>query len=83
MLEKQAFAAVVSDMRTPGGVNGADVFNWLKENRTPMARRMLFITGDIVNEETAQILQTTGVPYIEKPFRVRELIEALERVLAS
>jgi len=44
---------------------------------------MLFITGDIVNEETAQILAQTGTPFIEKPFRVRELIEVVEKVLST
>jgi len=81
ILKERDFSAVISDMRTPGGVNGADVHDWLAKNRPALARRMLFVTGDIVNEETVEILNKTGVPYIEKPFRVRELIETVQKVL--
>jgi DNA-binding response OmpR family regulator len=80
MLQEGEFDGVISDMRTPGGVNGADVHAWLTANRPELARHMMFITGDIVNEETANILEQTGVPYIEKPFRIRELVEAVERL---
>jgi CheY-like chemotaxis protein len=82
LLQQGHFCGVVSDMRTPGGVNGADVHAWLKENQPELVPRMLFITGDIVNEETARALKTTAVPCIEKPFRVNELISAIRKVLA-
>jgi len=80
MLQKGIFDGVISDMRTPGGVSGADVHAWLIANRPELARHMMFITGDIVNEETAKILAQTSVPYIEKPFRIKELIAAVERL---
>ena len=80
MLQRGQFDGVISDMRTPGGVNGADVHAWLTTNRPNLAQHMLFITGDIVNEETSRILSSTGIPYIEKPFRIRELIDAVERM---
>ncbi len=81
LLQNGDYVGVVSDMRTPGGINGADVHEWLKSNRPELARHMLFITGDVVNEETMKILRQTGVPCIEKPFRVNELISALTKVL--
>jgi DNA-binding response OmpR family regulator len=42
---------------------------------------MLLITGDTVNEETAAALLRTGVPYIEKPFRVQQLLAAIEKIM--
>jgi len=83
LLRQNSFSGVISDMRTPGGVNGADVHAWISANRPELASRMLFITGDIVNEETTKILQTTGIPCIEKPFRVQELISAINKVLGE
>lgn len=80
-LKAGSYCGVLSDMRTPGGINGADVHAWLRANRPELVSRMLFITGDIVNEETRRTLQTTGVPCIEKPFRVNELVNALRKVL--
>lgn len=80
-LKSGRYCGVLSDMRTPGGVDGADVHAWLRENQPDLIPRMLFITGDIVNEETRRVLQTTGVPCIEKPFRVNELINAVRKAL--
>jgi CheY-like chemotaxis protein len=75
------FAGVISDMRTPGGVGGADVHAWLLKNKPELAKHLLFITGDVANEETMTTLQKTGVPCIEKPFRVQQLMEAVKKVL--
>jgi DNA-binding NtrC family response regulator len=80
MLESGNFNGVISDMRTPGGASGADVHAWISRNRPELRERMLFITGDTVNEETLKALNHTGVPYIEKPFRVKDLIANVERI---
>jgi DNA-binding NtrC family response regulator len=80
-LKSDKFLGVISDMRTPGGVDGADVHTWLSKNRPDLANRMLLITGDTVNEETATALLRTGVPYIEKPFRVQQLLAAIEKIM--
>ncbi len=81
LLQKGDYTGVISDMRTPGGITGADVHAWIIENRPELGQRLLFITGDTVNPETAAILQKTGVPCIEKPFRVNELLNAVQRVI--
>jgi len=83
LLQTQSFRGVVSDMRTPGRVNGADVHRWLQQNRPGMAEKILFITGDTVNEETLKILEKTGVPCIEKPFRVQQLLTMVKKVIGE
>lgn len=80
MLQSGSFTGVISDMRTPGGASGADVHAWISRNRPELRERMLFITGDTVNEETLKALNHTGVPYIEKPFRVKDLIANVEKI---
>lgn len=80
MLESGAFHGVISDMRTPGGASGADVYAWITRYRPELRERIIFITGDTVNEETLNTLNNTGVPYIEKPFRVKDLIASVERI---
>jgi DNA-binding NtrC family response regulator len=82
-LETGSFGGVISDMRTPGGASGADVHAWIVLNRPALKDRMLFITGDTVNENTMKALQSTGVPYLEKPFRVQELINNVERIFGK
>jgi len=49
-------------MRTPGGLNGADVHAWVVQHRPELADRIVFITGDIANEETVATLRETGAP---------------------
>lgn len=83
MLESEGFAGVISDMRTPGGASGADVHAWIIAHRPELKKRMLFITGDTVNPETLKALNETGVPYIEKPFRVSDLMTIVEQIFGS
>lgn len=81
LLEQGAYFGVVSDMRTPGGVDGADVHAWIAEHRPDLVSRVIFITGDIVNEETAATLRRTGAACVEKPFRVQQLLDVVQSVL--
>jgi len=83
MLQSGNFLGVVSDMRTPGGVNGADVHAWLLQHRPELASRIVFITGDIANEDTAATLRKTGAPCVEKPFRVQQFIAVVEQTMGK
>jgi CheY-like chemotaxis protein len=83
LLASQNFLGVVSDMRTPGGIDGADVHAWLAEHRPELAARIVFITGDIANEETAEALRKTGAPCVEKPFRVQQFIAVVEQIMGK
>jgi DNA-binding NtrC family response regulator len=83
LLQSQAFLGVVSDMVTPGGVNGAGVHAWIAQHRPQLASRIVFITGDIANEETVETLRQTGAPCVEKPFRVQQFIEVVEKTIGK
>lgn len=80
LLERGTFSGIITDMRTPGGASGADVHAWVLSHRPRLRNRILFITGDTVNEDTMRALVSTGVPYIEKPFRVQELMTTVEKI---
>jgi DNA-binding NtrC family response regulator len=83
LLESEKFLGVVSDMRTPGGVDGADVHAWLSRHRPDLAARVVFITGDIANEDTVATLRKTGAPCVEKPFRVQQFISVIEKTMGK
>jgi DNA-binding NtrC family response regulator len=83
LLESGEFLGVVSDMRTPGGVDGADVHAWIAQNRPELASRLVFITGDIANEDTVATLRKTGAPCVEKPFRVQQFITVVEKTMGK
>ena len=83
MLEKGEYLGVVSDMRTPGGVDGAQVHTWISANRPDLAEKVVIITGDYANEETVTTLRRIGALYLEKPFRVQDLISAVEKTMGK
>jgi CheY-like chemotaxis protein len=83
LLESEQFLGVVSDMRTPGGVDGAGVHAWLSRNRPDLAARIVFITGDIANDDTVATLRQTGAPCVEKPFRVQQFISVIEKTMGK
>jgi len=83
LLEKGQFLGVVSDMRTPGGVDGAQVHAWIARNRPDLTSKLVFITGDIANEETVATLRETGAPCVEKPFRVQQFIDVVSRTMGK
>jgi DNA-binding NtrC family response regulator len=83
LLANGEFRGVVSDMRTPGGVDGAQVHAWIAAHRPQLAAKVVFITGDIANEETAATLRRTGAPCLEKPFRVQQFIAVVEKTMGK
>jgi two-component system, OmpR family, response regulator len=83
LLEAGKFIGIVSDMRTPGGIDGSDVHDWLAAHRPELVSRLVFITGDIVNEETAATLRRTGAPCVEKPFRISQLLDVVRKVVGT
>jgi CheY-like chemotaxis protein len=83
LLESGEFLGVVSDMRTPGGIDGADVYAWIASNRPRLASRLVFITGDIANEDTVATLQKTGAPCVEKPFRVQQFLSVVQQTIGK
>lgn len=83
LLVTNEFRGVVSDFRTPGGINGADLHDWVRRHRPELASRIVFITGDTASAETIALLQQDGTPCIEKPFRVHELMAAVEKTIGK
>ena len=83
LLQSGDFLGVVSDMRTPGDVDGAGVHAWLTRHRPELAARIIFITGDIANEETVATLRQAGAPFLEKPFGVQQFISVVEKTIGK
>jgi DNA-binding NtrC family response regulator len=77
------FCGVISDFRTPGGITGADVHDWLKRHRPEIATKMVFITGDTASDETVALMAQAGTPCVEKPFRIQQLLAAVEKTIGK
>ena len=83
LLARQDFRGVISDFRTPGGITGADVHDWLRRHKPEMASRVIFITGDTASDETIAMLAAAGTPCVEKPFRLHQLMKAVEKTIGK
>jgi DNA-binding NtrC family response regulator len=83
LLRRGRYAGVISDVRMPGSVNGADVHAWIQRNRPELGTRIILISGDTANSETQSLLQRSGTPSIEKPFRVQHLMSIVEKTFGK
>jgi len=83
LLASANFGGVISDFRTPGGINGADVQDWLRRHRPELAAKMIFVTGDTASGETVSLLAQAGTPCVEKPFRLHQLMAAVEKTIGK
>jgi len=83
MLQHGQYGGVISDIRMPGTVNGAEVHAWIQANRPELAARIILISGDTANSETQSMLRGSGTPCIEKPFRVQHLLSVVEKTFGK
>ena len=83
LLSNGKYAGVISDIRMPGAVNGADVHKWIQKNQPELKSRLILISGDTANSETQTFLAQSGTPCIEKPFRVQQLIATVEKTFGK
>jgi len=82
-LQQRSFGGVISDIRMPGAVNGAEIHAWIQSNRPALKSRIILISGDTANSETQALLANSGTPCIEKPFRVQQLISVVEKTFGK
>jgi CheY-like chemotaxis protein len=82
-LQSGAFRGVISDIRMPGEINGADVHDWIRRNRPELSGRIILISGDTANSETQSLLASSPTPCLEKPFRVQKLISTVEKTFGK
>ncbi len=81
-LEAGTFDLIVCDIRMPG-LSGMDLYDWLKAQRPAMTRRILYTTGDTFDTKTREFLDASQVPYLGKPFDLKQLKQSLERLLET
>jgi|ERR1700716_3401733 DNA-binding NtrC family response regulator len=83
MLSGGKYSGVISDIRMPGSVNGAEVHSWIQKNLPELCARIILISGDTANSETQAFLAQSGTPCIEKPFRVQQFLSIVEKTFGK
>jgi signal transduction histidine kinase/CheY-like chemotaxis protein len=77
MIERTAYDAVVADVKMPE-LSGQELYGRVCQIRPEMARRFIFITGDIDGEDTREFLEQTRCSYFMKPFNLERLTAAVD-----
>jgi len=81
-LKSEVYDLIVCDVKMPG-IDGAGVYDWVRENKPSMASRMLFSTGDTLGPRAEKIISRIGDHYIIKPYNADEFLRKVENILTQ
>jgi signal transduction histidine kinase len=79
-IKGQAFDAVICDLKMPR-LGGKAFYRMLSAAAPALARRVIFVTGDVAGTEAEMFLEQSGCRWLAKPFRLGELLRVLREVL--
>ena len=82
LLDKREFDLIISDFRMPV-MNGEEFYQRVLEKHPALAQGMIFLTGDVVTDETLKFLQSTNRPHLGKPFHLAALEEVVAEALSK
>ncbi len=77
---RQTVDLIFTDVKMPG-MSGHEFFTRLKDLDPALAGRVIFCTGDTMEEQTGQLIETSGNPSLVKPFTPRTLLAAVQDAL--
>jgi len=73
------YDVILSDLKMPG-LDGQGFYERLLKIKPAMARRFIFTTGDLANPKTQAFFQSSGCPYLSKPFRLEMVLTLLQQI---
>ncbi|MDP3718029.1 MAG: ATP-binding protein [Acidobacteriota bacterium] len=82
MIERTAYDAVICDVKMPE-LSGQELYGRVCQIRPEMARRFVFITGDIDGEDTREFLDQSRCSYFMKPFNLDRLTAAVDMLTGA
>jgi len=72
MLMKADYDLLLVDIKTPV-MDGKQLYRYIEKRYPKLAGRVVFTTGDVINDDTQSFLERTGRPFLLKPFSPDEL----------
>jgi signal transduction histidine kinase/CheY-like chemotaxis protein len=79
-LADRAYDVVICDLKMPT-VDGMTFFRRVSADYPQLARRIVFVTGDVAGTETERFLEESGCRWLPKPFRLRDLARVAKETL--
>jgi len=71
-LQTITYDCILLDLKMPG-MGGRELYQLLEASDKGAADKVIFITGDTVNPDTKQFIESTGNPVMIKPFELEAL----------
>ena len=75
------FDLIVCDLKMPR-LDGKAFFRKLTASSPALAKRVIFVTGDLAGTDAEKFLEESGCRWLAKPFRLADLLRAVREVLA-
>ena len=73
LIDGQTYDLVICDLKMPK-LDGPSLYRRLAATRPALAKRMVFVTGDVAGTEAERFLEECGCRWLAKPFRLRDLV---------
>jgi len=80
LIKSNRYDVIISDWKMPG-LNGINLFQELLVKDPVAAKRMLFMTGDVIKESFQEFLRKHALTCLPKPFALREFHAAIARIV--
>lgn len=78
MIHRESFDTILLDIHLYD-MDGKVIYQKVKERSEEVARKIVFVTGDLGNPETAVFIKETGNLSLQKPFTITEIKELLKK----
>jgi CheY-like chemotaxis protein len=73
------FDVVVCDLKMPR-LDGPSFYRAIAASSPALARRVIFVTGDVAGTDAERFLEESGCRWLAKPFRLSELLRVVREV---
>jgi PAS domain S-box-containing protein len=80
-VQAQSFDAVICDLKMPR-LDGKAFYRMLSAAAPGLAKRVVFVTGDVAGTDAEQFLEESGCRWLAKPFRLADLLRSIREALA-
>ena len=81
-IESQRYNLILLDIKMPG-IDGTALYRRIRKIAKSLARRVVFITGDIIGADTERFLSETKSPHIDKSFNAEQLRKEVRHTLTG
>jgi CheY-like chemotaxis protein len=80
MIDNKNYDLIITDVKMPE-LSGAEFYAAIKRKGAALERKVIFVTGDLMNPETLQFVESTGRPWLGKPFDIDAITKTISECL--